>query len=130
MAHYVRPPTRSTSKSSPKVGDATTSRAIVALGRQVSNNLQQADINLINRQVSGNAKDAYSVVTFPVANSDLFVSHGLRYKVKNFEAISPSEPCRISMGSQPPNIYGMFLRSDTAGVTVRIRMFGQKGDQR
>lgn len=126
MAHYVRPPNRRTSGSSAQVGDATSSRATVALGRQVSNNMGQGDVNRLRQTLHGNALDSVKVVTFVRANEDVFVSHKLGYKVSNFEAESPSQPAKFYVGSRPPNIYGMWIRCDTAGVTARIRMHGQR----
>lgn len=127
MSRYIRPPSRRISKSSPQVGDQVASRAAVAIGRQVSNNMGQADTSRIGRGVSGNALDAQAVVTFARADTDYFVSHKLGFRVDNFDILSPSAPAHFSMGSKPPNVYGMWIRCDTAGVTARIRMHGQRG---
>lgn len=126
MARYVRPPTKSISKSSPAVRDSVTGRGLVALGRQVANNMQQGDLDRLNRNVSGNAQDAMVSVTFRRANADQFVSHRLGYRVDNFTIEGQDAPADFYRGSKAPNIYGMWIRCSVAGVTARVRMHGQR----
>lgn len=129
MAHFVKRTPSSTSGSSKPQSESTSGRGINATSKQVAGHLQQVDLNRIKRQVSGNAQEAMVNVTFPYANRDYFVGHKLGFTVKDFDAESPSAPAKFYMGVQPPNRYGMWIRCDTAGVTARIRMHGQKGVQ-
>jgi hypothetical protein len=130
MAYSIRPPTRSTSDSTPQVDRATVGRGVTQVGKQVAGKLQQGDLNRVNKQVAGNQEDAVASVTFPLADRDVFVGHKLGYRVDNFEVILKSEKCDISRGSKAPTVYGMYVKSDTAGVTIRLRMFGQRTQRR
>lgn len=96
------------------------------VANRVSGGLQKADLNKLNQGVPGNTSEVVKLVTFPLADRDVFVSHKLGYRVDNFEVISPDKPAKFYVGSKAPNIYGMWIKSDTAGVTARIRLYGQK----
>ena len=126
MARNVKLPTKGTSGSTSATSHATTGRGLTQLGRRIAGKLQKADLSKINSQVGGNVTETVKLVTFNQADKDTFVSHGLGFRVDNFEVTSPDRPARFYRGNKPPNIYGIWIRSDTAGVTARVRIYGQR----
>lgn len=130
MAHYVRIANKSTSGSTSAVSSATSGRGSAQVAKQVAGKLQGADIDRLNRLVPGNSEESASVIKFPVADVDIFVSHRLGFRVDNFEVTNPDRPARFYAGSKTPTRYGLWVRSDTPGVTARVRVYGQRIGQR
>lgn len=126
MARYIKIANKSTSGSTSQTSSATTGRGMAQVAKRVAGSLQRADLDKLNFRVPGNTSEEVKLVTFAIAGRDVFVSHKLGYRVDNFEAISPDLPAKFYKGSKPPNIYGIWIKSDTAGVTARIRVYGQR----
>ncbi len=123
---FIKLATKSTSGSTAATSHATTGRGAAQVARQVAGKLQKADLDKLGFKVPGNTSESVKSITFELADTDVFVSHKLGYRVDNFEVISPSLPAKFYKGSKSPNIYGLYVRSDTAGVTARVRVYGQR----
>lgn len=61
-------------------------------------------------------------VTFPVADQDVTVNHTLNKTDVGYIKVSQSAACSIYDGSKPTTLTTITLRSDTAGVTVNLKL--------
>jgi len=130
MAHYVRLTPGSTSQSTDQFSSQTVQRGLSNVGKRLSRGVVKPDLNRLNQPVGGNVSEQSVNVKFHNADREQFVSHKFGYTVSNFSAESPDKPAKFSLGSSPPNKYGMWIQSDTADVTVRIVMHGQRNGRK
>jgi hypothetical protein len=92
--------------------------------------LEEGDLDAKGNYRQGNSKDYLTQVKFETADADVFVPHQLGYTVENWQVVRKSCPGDIYDGSKPATKNGLWLRCTTAGCTARIRVFGQKKDER
>jgi len=101
-----------------------------ATTRLLNGELEEGDLDARGEFKAGNTKDYMVEVTFANADSDTFVAHGLGYTVENWQVVRKSCPGDVYDGNRPPNRRGLWLRCTEAGCKVRIRVFGQRRDER
>jgi hypothetical protein len=92
--------------------------------------LEEGDIDAKGNFKSGNSRDYMAEVTFEQADTDTFIPHSLGYIVENWQVVRKSCPGDIYDGSKPAIRTGIWLRCTTVPCTARIRMFGQRKDER
>lgn len=88
--------------------------------------LEEPDINTSGVSLPGNFKNKALVqVTFVSDNQDERLEHGLGVLVSNYYVVKKSEKADFWDGDRQPDENGLWLRTDTAGVTARFMVFGQ-----
>jgi len=115
--------------SSPEGRQTATRRHANEVSRTIEGRLEHADIDKkTGKTKKGNSAESMQEVTFARADKDVFVDHDLGYTCSNWSVVRKSKAGDIYDGTRKPSKFGLWLRSNVAGMKATIRVDGQRGN--
>jgi hypothetical protein len=116
--------TPSVGSSSPQVVSNDIDRWTKSAARVVDGGLELASMDERGTKMPGNIFSETVSVSFVAANTDTLALHSLGLGADQCIPLLGADYASFRVGSKPRSEKGIYLQSDTAGVTGRFLIFG------
>jgi hypothetical protein len=118
--------TQSVGSSSPQVVSNDVDRWTKSAARVVDGALELASMDERGAKTPGNILTDVMVVDFAAANTDTLGLHALGLAGEQCIPLVGPDYAVFKLGTRPRSERGIYLQSDTAGVTGRFLVFGTR----